>query len=98
MTNVAKTYFEMCKENNISKNDAAKLICDAVGLKFTASYANEWPNHPAKYRAIPPAVVREMQKRCAHYAAKKAGIKTSSEKAEKFAELLSPKINLSNKS
>lgn len=91
-SNVAKTYFEMTKLNGLSDREATRQICEAVGLKFLSGYADSWPKITNAYRAIPPAVVKEMQQRVATYAAKKAGIQTSPEKAKKFASFLSPKV------
>ena len=90
--NVAKTYFEMSKEQGLSEREATRQVCDSVGLKFSASYANDWSNHGKVFRAIPPAVVKEMQNRTALYAANKAGIKTTGDKALLFAHMLSPKV------
>lgn len=94
--NVAKTYFEMCKEQGLSEREATRQVCDVVGLKFAASYANDWSNYGKTFRAIPPAVVKEMQKRTALYAATKAGIKTTGDKALLFADMLSPKVKITD--
>lgn len=82
----------MTKMNGLSDREATKQICEAVGLKFLCGYANSWPNITNAYRAIPPAVVKEMQQKVAVYAAKKAGIQTTPDKAKEFAALLSPKV------
>ncbi len=91
-TNVARTYFEMSKEMGLSDREAVKQICECVGLKFAGSYANDWPNITEPFRAVPPAVVKEMQRRVAVYAAKKIGVKSTPEKLEKYVEMLSPKV------
>ena len=86
----------MSKEQGLSEREAIRQVCDAVGLKFSASYANEWSNYGKVFRAIPPAVVKEMQNRTALYAANKVGIKTTGDKALLFADMLSPKVKLSD--
>jgi len=90
--NVAKTYLDMCKEQGLSDREAIRQICESVGLKFASSYSNDWSNFGKTFRAIPPAVVKEMQQRTAIYAARKAGIKTTGDKALLFANMLSPKV------
>jgi hypothetical protein len=92
LDNVAKVYFLMQREKGLSDSAAVKLICDAVGLRSTRSYANDWPNDNEPYRSIPPAVVQEMQKAVVVYAAEKAGIKASKDKLLSLVELLSPKV------
>ncbi|MBT5230550.1 MAG: hypothetical protein HOM11_09780 [Methylococcales bacterium] len=95
--NVAKTYYEMTILSGISNIEATKQLCESANLKFSGSYANEWTGHSEPFRAIPPLVVCEMQQRVAVYAAKKAGINTTAEKAMRFAELLSPKTKIKRK-
>lgn len=87
--NIAQTYLEMMKTQGVSEREATRQICETVGLKYSPSYATQWPNGA---RPIPPAAVVEMQKRTALYAATKAGIKTTGEKAVLFAALLAPKV------
>lgn len=89
--NVAQTYIEMMKSQDVSEREAIRQICEAVGLKFAASYAKEWADDD-NTRPIPPAAVEAMQQRSALYAANKAGIKTTGDKAQLFADLLSPKV------
>ncbi len=92
--NVAKTYLDMCKEQGLSDRESTRILCEAVGLKFSASYAKEWARTDKDSRSIPPAVVKEMQKRTAVYTANKLGIEITDKKALLFAEMLSPKIKL----
>lgn len=94
--NVAKTYVEMSKKVGITQRQAIADICSTVGLKLSNSYITDWPDD-SKTRPIPPTAVKEMQIRCALYAAQSVGIKTTKEKAEAFAELLSPKVQLKDK-
>lgn len=85
----------MCKKNNVSNREAIQNICDAVCLKYAASYATDWPNQGKYFRSIPPAVVKEMQLRTAVYAAEKVGLlsdEKDNDKALELARLLSPKV------
>lgn len=85
--NAASTYLEMMESKGFSKSDAIRQICEEVGLVFSPSYISGWTTET---RTIPPAALRAMQMRVAHYAAAKSGIDTSRDKAVNFAKLLGP--------
>ena len=85
--NITQTYLEMATTAGKSEREAIKEICETIGLKFSSSYPTQWKNGS---RPTPPKAVKEMQQRAAIYAAKKAGISTTTEKAEKMAIMLSP--------
>ncbi len=87
--NVALTYLEMSVASGMSEREAIARICEEVGLKFSASYVSGWKDNS---RAIPPKALLAMQIKAASYAAKKAGIKTTAEKATHMAKLLGPSI------
>lgn len=87
--NVCETYLEMTRALGMSDREAIAVICKDVGIKFNASYSTQWRTGA---RPTPPKAVREMQQRVALYAAKKAGINTTDDKAKDFGHMLSPAI------
>ncbi|MFV8385241.1 hypothetical protein ACNO5E_14225 [Vibrio parahaemolyticus] len=89
--NVAQVYFQMMKEQGVSGREAVRQICDAIGIKAASNYKYQWADEDVT-RPIPPAAVKEMQRRVAMYAAQKAGIRASGDRIMMFADMLSPKV------